>query len=92
MLTVPNDVECTSDAVCVWLRSSWNYTLRAEPTLCELELSKDPAKAGLCVGSQALGTGLCGKAARAGLFLSGNQGPFFCLDMGGCFFTLLFSK
>lgn len=52
----------------------------------------DPAKAGLCVGSQALGTGLCGKAARAGLFLSGNQGPFFCLDMGGCFFTLLFSK
>lgn len=76
MLTVPHDTEHTSDAVCVWFRSSWNYTLRAEPTLSELEQSIGPSKTGLCVGSQALGTGLCGMSAGTGLFLAGNQGPF----------------
>lgn len=67
----------TLQMLCVWFRSSWNYTLRAEPTLSELELSIDPSKTGLCVGSQALGTGLCGMSAGTGLFLAGNQGPLF---------------
>lgn len=69
--------------LCVWFRSSWNYTLRPEPTLSELELSIDPSKTGLCVGSQALGTDLCRMSAGTGLFLAGNQGPFIFLDMGG---------
>lgn len=30
---------------CVWFRSGWNYTLRAEPALLEPELSLDPAEA-----------------------------------------------
>lgn len=45
-LTARNDTEHTSDAGCV-VRSGWNYTLRAEPTLSESEpeRSLDPAEA-----------------------------------------------
>lgn len=56
MLTARNDMEHTSDTS-VWFRSSWNYTLRAEPTLSEseLELSVGPAKARVAWGVSVLG-------------------------------------
>jgi hypothetical protein len=49
----------------VWFRSSWNYTLRAEPTWSELELSLDPAKTGTVFGVSAFwATGLYQEAVK----------------------------
>lgn len=65
----------------VWVRSGWNYTLRAEPTLSESELILDPAKVRTAWGSQLWATELSGGggAVRAGgRFLARNWalGPF----------------
>lgn len=87
MLTVWND-RSILQMFRVWFRSGWNYTLGAEPTFSELELSLDPAKTGtMCEVSASWATGLCREAVRVGfpswkpgaLHLSGHGWSLLCL-------------